>query len=409
MSNSTRKANEVDEELRGHPRDAAHDRASLIEDAVAVRDRGDVVGDDRASEIAVLVENQVARRVAALVHVADHRTRGRRELHAHESALAAQGRCRDLDCLPVRHADEAEIRVHLDNDGLAGLDQARKLHRRRDVGRARAHREPDHAEDDEVDGHGCSERRKGERAGRGEDERNSHDRRNGDREDQKQEAEVVERPQRWNSSWMRRTAFSRSFSNTTSEMLSSLDPWAIATTFTLAFPSAVKTRAATPGVPRIPSPTAATMATGRSTSIFSTSWRWSSALNIFSSAPFRRSVASSGTTRHIEFSLDDWLIIITDIRSAAAVSNTRAANPGTPLMPAPCTVIMPRPPSDVVALTTLPSLSVLLGIVVPRSDGAKVFRIWTGIPASTADRKSTRLNSSHQIISYAVFCLKKKK
>src|SRR5947208_13049758 len=29
--------------------------------------------------------------------------------------------------------------------------------------------------------------------------------------------------------------------------------------------------------------------------------------------------------------------------------------------------------------------------------------------ASGLDRKSTRLNSSHQIISYAVFCLKKKK
>src|SRR5258708_22560435 len=28
--------------------------------------------------------------------------------------------------------------------------------------------------------------------------------------------------------------------------------------------------------------------------------------------------------------------------------------------------------------------------------------------AAPADRKSTRLNSSHQIISYAVFCLKKK-
>src|SRR5258708_21198914 len=28
---------------------------------------------------------------------------------------------------------------------------------------------------------------------------------------------------------------------------------------------------------------------------------------------------------------------------------------------------------------------------------------------SALDRKSTRLNSSHQIISYAVFCLKKKK
>src|SRR5947208_13547154 len=30
-------------------------------------------------------------------------------------------------------------------------------------------------------------------------------------------------------------------------------------------------------------------------------------------------------------------------------------------------------------------------------------------PPHQQDRKSTRLNSSHQIISYAVFCLKKKK
>src|SRR5205807_7676537 len=29
--------------------------------------------------------------------------------------------------------------------------------------------------------------------------------------------------------------------------------------------------------------------------------------------------------------------------------------------------------------------------------------------SATADRKSTRLNSSHLVISYAVFCLKKKK
>src|SRR5258708_18196602 len=33
-------------------------------------------------------------------------------------------------------------------------------------------------------------------------------------------------------------------------------------------------------------------------------------------------------------------------------------------------------------------------------------RTW---PDERRDRKSTRLNSSHQIISYAVFCLKKKK
>src|SRR5258708_32716664 len=32
-----------------------------------------------------------------------------------------------------------------------------------------------------------------------------------------------------------------------------------------------------------------------------------------------------------------------------------------------------------------------------------------GVGTRTIDRKSTRLNSSHQIISYAVFCLKKKK
>src|SRR2546430_16629824 len=32
-----------------------------------------------------------------------------------------------------------------------------------------------------------------------------------------------------------------------------------------------------------------------------------------------------------------------------------------------------------------------------------------GSPVATSDRKSTRLNSSHSQISYAVFCLKKKK
>src|SRR5688572_31929997 len=31
------------------------------------------------------------------------------------------------------------------------------------------------------------------------------------------------------------------------------------------------------------------------------------------------------------------------------------------------------------------------------------------VPANEVDRKSTRLNSSHSQISYAVFCLKKKK
>src|SRR5690348_17680267 len=44
-----------------------------------------------------------------------------------------------------------------------------------------------------------------------------------------------------------------------------------------------------------------------------------------------------------------------------------------------------------------------------RSRATKVverFSFWSGV---AGDRKSTRLNSSHPSISYAVFCLKKKK
>src|SRR5947208_14015414 len=42
-----------------------------------------------------------------------------------------------------------------------------------------------------------------------------------------------------------------------------------------------------------------------------------------------------------------------------------------------------------------------LALAAERADIAAAF--------ADGDRKSTRLNSSHQIISYAVFCLKKKK
>src|SRR5260221_2927798 len=40
---------------------------------------------------------------------------------------------------------------------------------------------------------------------------------------------------------------------------------------------------------------------------------------------------------------------------------------------------------------------------------AQVPRMLTDPLSPLADRKSTRLNSSHTVISYAVFCLKKKK
>src|SRR2546426_6578680 len=47
----------------------------------------------------------------------------------------------------------------------------------------------------------------------------------------------------------------------------------------------------------------------------------------------------------------------------------------------------------------------------PRAGGgaAHAPRRCAGVFPSDADRKSTRLNSSHLVISYAVFCLKKKK
>src|SRR5258708_14927587 len=46
-----------------------------------------------------------------------------------------------------------------------------------------------------------------------------------------------------------------------------------------------------------------------------------------------------------------------------------------------------------------------------RPPPARVRRLEVAIEREVkpADRKSTRLNSSHQIISYAVFCLKKKR
>src|SRR2546426_4979272 len=42
-----------------------------------------------------------------------------------------------------------------------------------------------------------------------------------------------------------------------------------------------------------------------------------------------------------------------------------------------------------------------------RSTAARIDTIWSD--GGFRDRKSTRLNSSHLVISYAVFCLKKKK
>src|SRR2546430_3522615 len=55
--------------------------------------------------------------------------------------------------------------------------------------------------------------------------------------------------------------------------------------------------------------------------------------------------------------------------------------------------------SDLVGFS-LPGLGALFALLV---------LLLTGLLVTNLDRKSTRLNSSHSQISYAVFCLKKKK
>src|SRR5438034_5149140 len=51
------------------------------------------------------------------------------------------------------------------------------------------------------------------------------------------------------------------------------------------------------------------------------------------------------------------------------------------------------------------------GWFMPRITSRRIYPtlLWAFVVALILDRKSTRLNSSHTVISYAVFCLKKKK
>src|SRR2546427_1918988 len=56
-----------------------------------------------------------------------------------------------------------------------------------------------------------------------------------------------------------------------------------------------------------------------------------------------------------------------------------------------------------------PTIKLGAGLMRRDNDAAQAASASNGAtPRSTLDRKSTRLNSSHSQISYAVFCLKKK-
>src|SRR5438552_13539008 len=73
-------------------------------------------------------------------------------------------------------------------------------------------------------------------------------------------------------------------------------------------------------------------------------------------------------------------------------------------------MVPPPPASTLFPYTTLFRSSATLPMAASRSK--KLPRFWlvnteTTIGPASEDRKSTRLNSSHQIISYAVFCFKK--
>src|SRR2546427_5279292 len=63
---------------------------------------------------------------------------------------------------------------------------------------------------------------------------------------------------------------------------------------------------------------------------------------------------------------------------------------------------VPLPSRDV------PYNSLDTGTIAPGMGEREIYSLW-GPPIAVRDRKSTRLNSSHSQISYAVFCLKKKK
>src|SRR5437762_4100764 len=69
--------------------------------------------------------------------------------------------------------------------------------------------------------------------------------------------------------------------------------------------------------------------------------------------------------------------------------------------------MLPRPPrSTLFPYTTLFRSRALQRHAVARNHSADH---GLGVELEIEDRKSTRLNSSHRCISYAVFCLKKKK
>src|SRR5256885_8405619 len=96
----------------------------------------------------------------------------------------------------------------------------------------------------------------------------------------------------------------------------------------------------------------------------------------------------------------------------------------SPLLSATCCSVRPRSLRALRSLAPTSCLPAGMAAAV-RAPGSTAARTWSGVGRvldlgldlgldlvrglGMKDRKSTRLNSSHLVISYAVFCLKKKK
>src|SRR5258708_40068899 len=65
--------------------------------------------------------------------------------------------------------------------------------------------------------------------------------------------------------------------------------------------------------------------------------------------------------------------------------------------------------TEIYTLSLHDALPIFCRFTAERGFGVFIGEPYARMVRAITDRKSTRLNSSHQIISYAVFCLKKKK